>query len=84
VFTAPTSANRLGALAWWHPDITDRQFRPLRTDQSEQPGRVTGLADDLEPRPGEQASDAFTQQHIVVGKHHARSAGTPRHHARCP
>jgi hypothetical protein len=61
-----------------HPDVDDRQIRPDRTDLGEQFGTVTGLADDIEPATIEQASQAFTQQHVVVGEHDPGGASVLR------
>ena len=51
-----------------HPDVDDHHVGSLRADELEQLGRVARLADDVEPRPLEQARQALAEQDVVVRK----------------
>jgi hypothetical protein len=85
-----TSVTRLfsrqpfGRVRWRHPDVDDRQFRPGRPDQAQQPDGVTSLAHNLKARAVEQAGQALAQQHIIIGKHHAGCGHVHRRRLSCP
>jgi hypothetical protein len=44
-----------------HPDIHHRQLRPQPAGQLQQPGRLAGLPDDLEPGAVKQAGQALAR-----------------------
>jgi hypothetical protein len=52
-----------------HPDIDDRQVRDVPANQLQQLRAVARLADHLETRPPQQASNPLADQHIVIGNH---------------
>ncbi len=51
-----------------HPDVGHHQIRPVRGDRTFQRLGVPDGGDHLETEPGEQAREAFAQQHAVLGK----------------
>jgi hypothetical protein len=51
-----------------HPDIDHDQIRPLRADQREEAGRISGLAGDLEALPLEESGHALAQQDVASAR----------------
>jgi len=50
-----------------HPNVDDDEFRLVLAHEREELVRVSGLSDNLEVGPFEQAREAFAQQDVVVG-----------------
>jgi hypothetical protein len=66
-----------------HPDIDDRQLRLCRAHQRQELSPVPRLADNIEPRAVEQASEAFAKQDVIVGQDDPWSATTRWRYTSC-